>query len=215
MRLSATTLHVGAGLKPARVPVPSPHMAPERPLPSRRSIRLEAFDYTTSGAYFITICTFGRRLLFTTSQLQALVKATWDGLPRHYPHVVPDAFVVMPNHVHGIIWLGDSETPKPLGEVVRAFKSFSARAVNSALGREGNPVWQRNYFEHVIRDDESLAAIQEYIEMNPSRWEEDHENPTGRPDSRDRAFWTRIQVAGSVPAGSRTGLRPAPTIPQP
>ncbi|MGA7562458.1 MAG: transposase [Desulfobaccales bacterium] len=110
----------------------------------------------------------------------------WLDLSQHYPDVQSDAFVIMPNHVHGLAFLEDVGTglkpaPKgkhhPLPEIIRAFKTFSARHINKLRNRAGKPVWQRNYYEHVIRRDESLAKIREYIENNPLRWALDRENP--------------------------------------
>ena len=100
----------------------------------------------------------------------------------------------MPNHVHGIIVLTDASTPtvgeglKPsptggmirrhgLSEVVRAFKTFSAKRINVLRGAVGSPFWQRSYYERVIRDEEELNRVRQYIMDNPGRWEEDPENP--------------------------------------
>ncbi len=164
----------------------------------RRSIRLPGYDYGQAGAYFVTICTQHRTCLFgdvldRAMRLNALghtVQAVWDALPIHYPHVYLDAFVVMPNHVHGIIALLDesavgadfksapTETRHSLPEIVRAFKTFSARRINERSNTVGQPVWQRNYYEHVIRDEPSLSRIRQYIAENPARWPVDRENPT-------------------------------------
>ena len=171
-------------------------------LRQRRSIRLPDYDYSQPGAYFVTICTFRRALLFEEfPQYGELVLETWQDLPNHYPCVALDAFVVMPNHVHGIIFLeGDGPVgagfdpvvdvgagfkPAPtkgtkrhgLPEIVRAFKTFSARRINALKGTPGVPVWQRSYYEHVVRTDEELDRIREYIVNNPLRWEYDRENP--------------------------------------
>ena len=95
----------------------------------------------------------------------------------HYPHVALDAFVIMPNHVHGILVLID-EAPKGGGlpEIVRAFKTFSSRRVNEMRDSGGARVWQRGYYDHVIRSERSLGRIRDYIESNPLRWELDKEN---------------------------------------
>ena len=139
-----------------------------------------------------------------------LVRRCWDRLPQHYGHVSVDAFVIMPNHVHGIIVLmsadvadvadvgaGFKPAPTPtatrssvpatkpprhaLSEVVRAFKTFSARRLNSLRGTPGQPVWQRNYYEQIIRSEGELERIREYIVRNPSDWERDEENPANGP----------------------------------
>jgi putative transposase len=191
----------------------------------RRSIRLKGYDYAQAGAYFVTICAHGRECLFGEvlggeMRLNAygdIVAQCWDDLPRHYPTVGLDAFVVMPNHVHGIVVLTDPATPAPanagvvgaglrparvgaagggadgevvgeatpagrrpappLSEVVRAFKSFSARRVNELRGTGGASVWQRNYYEHIIRNERSLGMVRDYIAGNPARWNADQLHP--------------------------------------
>ena len=193
----------------------------------RRSMRLPGYDYSQAGAYFVTICTRGRVCVLgdvvdgrvRLSEFGRLAHSVWSELPRHYSHVRLDAWVVMPNHVHGIVMLEPSDDvvgaglkpaptienelpsmvldasrsrrvdrtvlkPAPTGrrqhglpEVVRAFKTYSARRINAARGATGTPFWQRNYYEHVIRDEESLDRIREYIVYNPARWDEDPENP--------------------------------------
>lgn len=125
-----------------------------------------------------------------------IAAAVWADLPRHYPHVALDAGVIMPNHIHGIIVLkGDDvvgaglrpaptvgpaptvepapTTRQPLSEIVRAFKSFSARRINELRGTVGVPVWQRNYYERVIRHERELNAIRDYIARNPANWQRD------------------------------------------
>jgi REP element-mobilizing transposase RayT len=125
------------------------------------------------------------------NQLGYIVHACWSELSLHYPKVTLDCFIVMPNHIHGIIFLrgatgaGFKPAPTrdaaPVTEAVRAFKTFSARRVNSVLHRTG-AVWQRNYYERVVRNDRELNAIREYIVNNPARWEFDRENPQRRPE---------------------------------
>jgi REP element-mobilizing transposase RayT len=104
----------------------------------------------------------------------------WQSLPRHYLHLSLDACMVMPNHIHGIIQLTDHAAPDgkraPLSEIVRAFKTYSARRVNLHRGVSGSPVWQRNYYERIIRDDRELEHVRRYIAANPAAWESDPEN---------------------------------------
>ena len=110
--------------------------------------------------------------------------------PAHRPHVRLDRFVVMPNHFHGVLFLeGEEGTArraptrfgKPLARslaaILGAFKAAAARRINQLHGTEGRPVWQRNYFEHTIRGDESLSQIRRYIANNPPNWASDPENP--------------------------------------
>ncbi len=171
-------------------------------LPSRRSIRLKDFDYAAPGGYFITLCTHNRKPLFGEIACGAMllnecglaVQAAWGELAGHYPHVTVDEFAVMPNHLHGILVLGADEEnaraarrPAPTNAIrqgvpviVRTFKTFSAKTVNAACNTPGAAVWQRGYFERVIRGDESLGCVREYIRQNPARWADDDENPSSR-----------------------------------
>jgi len=161
----------------------------------RCSIRLKGYDYSRQGAYSVTVCVQDRECLFgdmvdgemRLNRFGEIVCRVWDGLPRHYPHVVLDAFIVMPNHVHAIMILTDETSvgaglkPAPtrhgLPEIVRAFKTFSVRRINESRATSGQTVWQRNYYEHIIRDDAEMDRIRQYIETNPARWAEDRENP--------------------------------------
>jgi len=169
----------------------------------RRSIRLAGYDYSSSGVYFVTICAFRRMMLFGEIRdakmiphaVGALVVAAWYELPNRFPTVTLDAFALMPNHLHGIIALhkknraeasgtsaeADSAPPNSnptptLAHVVRTFKSLAYAAVRRRL-RRTSPMWQRNYYEHIIRPGNDLTAIQRYVWENPSRWQFDRENP--------------------------------------
>lgn len=168
------------------------------------TIRLSGYDYSRAGAYFVTTCTHGRTNLFgkiVKNEMRLnvygrMVQEVWDGLPGHYPHITLDAFVIMPNHIHGIVILvgaGFKPAPTPksapiandfkpapprhgLPEIVRAFKTFSARQINQLRHTSGTPVWQRNYYEHIIRNKAALNRIRQYIMVNPCHWEKDREN---------------------------------------
>ncbi len=173
----------------------------------RRSIRLQQYDYAQAGAYFVTICIYEHACLLgdiingemRMNAAGQLVADTWTHLPVRFPCIELDAFVVMPNHLHGVLVLSDPPatvgaglalpnnasdfkkqgTPRSaptLADVVGAFKSISAIACNRLLNRSGCPFWQRNYYEHVIRHEKDLERIREYIENNPGRWAEDKEN---------------------------------------
>jgi len=162
----------------------------------RRSIRLKGYDYAQAGAYFITICTQGRACLFgDVVDGQILLNAcgqvvvdSWLWLSDRYPFVDLDEWVVMPNHLHGIMILtgldgrgGSRITPtknrKPIGRLIGAFKTVSTKRLNTMRNTPGVSVWQRNYYEHIVRDEESLIRIRRYILGNPACWEEDPENP--------------------------------------
>ena len=206
----------------------------------RRSIRLRGFDYSRDGAYFVTICTRGRACLLADvvggemrlSEAGRVVQEVWEGLPLHYPHVQTDAWVIMPNHVHGIIVLSAFDTqvraclnPAPtaranetrhgLPEIVRALKTFSARRINALRGAMGSPFWQRNYYEHVIRDDDSLNRIRQYIMDNPARWGEDPENPMVVGEGKEIGSIGSIDVSAAKSAVPDVGVgfKPAPTEP--
>ena len=185
----------------------------------RRSIRLKGYDYSQAGAYFVTIVAWQRECLFgdvvdgvmNLNRHGHIVRDAWFDLKNHYRHVELGEFVIMPNHVHGIIVLIDDGrggsfasgrtnspdispagadnlptnqtrpyvNPKPrhgLPEIVRAFKSFSAKRINRLRRTDGIPVWQRNYYEHIIRNEREMDNITQYIETNPLRWDEDDEN---------------------------------------
>jgi len=155
---------------------------------SRRTIRLRDYDYSQAGAYFVTVCTYQRECIFggvidaemRCNAIGQIVVDTWRSLPPRFAGLVLDEFVVMPNHLHGVLHLGDgaASVRVVLGAVIRAFKSQSAIAANRLLQRPGQPLWQRNYFERVVRDEEELQRIRDYIVNNPACWGEDTENPT-------------------------------------
>ncbi len=163
---------------------------------SRHSIRLKDYDYSTSGMYFVTICTHQRECFLgevkedsvQASQHGQVVEQVWNGLSNHYLNLELDAFIVMPNHIHGIIVLTDSvgaglspahikTSSVTLAKVVNSLKSFSTRQINVLRETPAAPVWQRNYYEHIIRNEQSLNAIREYILFNPARWASDENNP--------------------------------------
>ena len=244
--------------------------------PNRRSIRLKGYDYTQPGAYFITICTHQRHHLFGEvvdgkMQLNALgeiARQCWLAIPDHFPHTALDEFVIMPNHVHGIIWIVDvvganhhspatgtdvvgannyspanantgannyspananagannyspananagaknfsptntgakdfsplqstgrpRGTSKTIGSIVRGFKIGVTKWARE--NTDTYTVWQRNYYEHIIRHDRALDAIRQYIVNNPLRWHLDryNQNAVGR-DSRAVEIWQMLQ----------------------
>jgi REP element-mobilizing transposase RayT len=153
------------------------------PLPNRRTARLNNFDYASCGAYFVTVCTYERACTLgditnqavVLTEIGAIVDQCWRAIPTHFPTATLDTHVVMPNHVHGTILLEARGGPT-LGEIVRAFKARAT--VNTRRHAVAmRPIWQRNYYEHVIRNDADLNRIRQYIADNPTNWETDHENP--------------------------------------
>jgi len=174
----------------------------------RRSIRLKDYEYTTAGWYFVTIVAQDRACLFgevvdaemRLNDAGEMVAKIWSEIPTFYPGVGIDSFVVMPNHLHGIIvlleeqrtasveadplCLPSSEPPaKPLslGDVVRRFKSMTTREYGNGVRQSAWPpfnqrLWQRNYFEHVVRDERDADHLQDYVIDNPANWAFDVEN---------------------------------------
>ena len=151
----------------------------------RRSIRLSGYDYSQAGAYYVTIVAHGRECLFgeitngdmKLSRYGKIIQYVLLDVPKHYPHLELDIFCIMPNHVHIIIVLNHNVLVKrhPLSEVIRAFKSFSAKRINLLRKTPGIAVWQRNYYEHIIRDEKDYESKRNYILMNPQNWENDDE----------------------------------------
>lgn len=231
----------------------------------RRSIRLKGYDYSAPGAYFITVCTHQRQCLFgqvVAGQMELnatglWVQACWQRLPHQFSGLTLDVFVFMPNHMHGILWLGDTPcgdggdicdggdtpcgdgdhgggadicdggdaprkgeafghqvlkqpkvfqpnasplptrtvtpispatrmiapthpigtTPGSIAAIIQNFKSISTRRINQLQWSAGRTIWQRNYYEHIIRDERALQNIQNYILNNPLAWEKDQLHP--------------------------------------
>ncbi len=160
----------------------------------RQSIRLKDYDYSQAGAYYVTIVTHERRVLFgdvvddkmQLNETGQLVVDVWEWLAARHSYVKLDSFVVMPNHLHGIIVIddprrGDSRIAptkhKSLGRLIGMFKTVTTKQSNLAQGTPGQRLWQRNYYERVIRNDEEWNRVREYIAANPTQWEFDVENP--------------------------------------
>jgi putative transposase len=151
----------------------------------RQSIRLNGYDYSRSGAYFITICTHEREYLFgdivnETIELNTvgdIARSHWQQLSQHHSNIIIDESIVMPNHLHGIIILESSIDPtKSISEIIRGFKTFSAKAINKERSLRGVPVWQRNYYDRIIRNELELERVRQYIINNPRNWDADKNN---------------------------------------
>ncbi|MGH9742294.1 MAG: transposase [Candidatus Acidiferrum sp.] len=170
----------------------------------RRSIRLLGADYTEAGAYFVTICAVDRKEIFASiedgrvllSELGKIVRACLVQIPDHFAHASIKESVIMPNHVHAIIALSVGaryivpplQRPRALEQfqkpvkgsiptIVRTFKAAVARQAGGELGMASREIWQRNYFERVLRDGKEYADASRYVLENPMRWEWDKENP--------------------------------------
>ena len=177
----------------------------------RKALRLPGYDYSKPGAYYVTVVTRWRGLLFEDTSFKECVRQTWEELSRHFLQVTLDTFIVMPNHLHGIVIInGETNgnggfvgathelplqgTPAArrqmlLPKVLNYFKMNSSKRINLLRNTPGISVWQRSYYEHIIRDEEELARVQEYIQNNPLHWELDKENPANRmgADRRDNS----------------------------
>lgn len=166
----------------------------------RRSIRLKKYDYSSPGAYFITICTFKHHCLFgdvkddnvILSRIGRIVEQYWQDITGHFEHIITDEYIIMPNHIHGIMIITSNQSRDtayrvPTAEkfsnprvgsiptVIRSFKS----AVTRWCHHQGfkNFRWQSRYYEHIIRNENELNQIREYIKLNPLKWDLDRENP--------------------------------------
>ena len=177
----------------------------------RRSIRLPGYDYSWPGAYFVTICTYGSDCLFGAvaggrvrlSECGCAARDEWLRSASVRVGIILDAFVIMPNHLHGIIVLTpESQSnvsdvgahavgahscaplqprqqprlqrrPRSLSSFIACYKATATRRINQLRGTPGARVWQRNYYERVVRDDDELARARGYILQNPARWAED------------------------------------------
>lgn len=200
----------------------------------RRSIRLKDYDYSQPGKYFITVCihdkrkqlfgevTIGRMI---ENKIADTVRIWWNKIPDHFPNIALDEFIIMPNHIHGIIVIRDpvgagSSRPNlpepsglhksieiyeysevgmnghdgchcndrddrdnngrddraPLGMIMGYFKYQTIKQINTLCNTGIRKIWQRNYYDHIIRDQKSLFFIRNYIRNNPAAWEIDREN---------------------------------------
>jgi len=159
----------------------------------RHQFRLKEYDYTNVGAYFLTVCTKDKQLFFENESIKTIVQKCWEEIPQHFPNVELDRFVVMPNHVHGIIVITERRDaiyrvptkntfgplqPGSLSAIIGSFKSACARLIRrDTTCRVPTFAWQGRFYEHVIRNDKEMDRIRQYIIENPARWAEDEENP--------------------------------------
>lgn len=156
----------------------------------RNSLRLQSYDYAWPGAYFVTICVADRMPRFgevvgARVELNAagyMVDEQWRRLSDRFLHVKIDAHVVMPNHLHAVLEINTSDASgrESLSDIVGAFKSLTSRIYVAGVRDAGWPafdgrLWQRGFYDHVVRDDRDLERIREYIANNPARWHEDRE----------------------------------------
>jgi REP element-mobilizing transposase RayT len=188
----------------------------------RRSIRLKGYDYSQPGAYFVTLCTQNREFLFGEIANDTMLLNSYGKITEHEwlrsadvrAEVELDVFVVMPNHVHGIVWINKRgavdatrrahgraplrRKPGSLGSMVAGFKSGVTRRVNALRCSPGGRVWQRNYYERIVRDEDELKRIRQYITDNPIRWALDDNNPAKLKRNRSAVGAHGVRP-GSVP----------------
>ncbi len=180
----------------------------------RHSVRMKDFDYSIDARWFVTICTHERKCTLgeiveeemKLNEIGRIVEECWLAIPDHFPNVILDEFVIMPNHIHGlleVVTLGEfvgarhalplqdkgkdntnniAKSGKPiagsLGIIIGSFKSAVTKRINELHGKSSRePFWQRNYYEHGIRTDVERERIQNYIKENPLLWNEDDDNP--------------------------------------
>ena len=184
----------------------------------RRSIRLKGWDYSSPNYYFITLCVQNRENLFGNivngkmmlTEIGSMIEETWLVMQIKYSGIAVDEFVVMPNHIHGILGLhvgaaphacpfastielgqedpGQTQGSAPTGkflslsDMIRQFKTRTTKKYSENVIRSNWPefhkrLWQRNYYEHIIRNEKELEQIREYILNNPAHWQDDDENP--------------------------------------
>jgi len=208
---------------------------------NRKVIRLKGYDYSLAGAYFVTICTYNsfcslghvKEGIVILSTIGKKADKFWQEISAHHGNTQLDEFIVMPNHVHGIIMISDQDTncrgvqlnaptksarntthssrglylsapthpgrmspsTKPLSVTVRTYKS----ALTNWCRKNGfsNFKWQRNYYEHIIRNEKELSRIREYIQNNPINWELDRENPSSKNFNLEHGlYWKDIYQQG-------------------
>jgi len=160
--------------------------------PRRKRTRLGTFDYRSPGPYFVTICTHHREHRFgviVADEMQPapageMVAEIWSMLLDQYPTTVLADFVVMPNHMHGVLWFEPAEeSARPaLADVVTWFKTVTTNHYIRGVRDSGWPpydrhLWQRNYHEHIVRNDADMERIRDYVRNNPANWREDTYHP--------------------------------------
>jgi REP element-mobilizing transposase RayT len=181
----------------------------------RRSIRLKNYDYSQPGYYFLTICTYQRQSWFGEikndrmylNQIGKIVAEEWINTPKIRSNFLLDEWVIMPNHLHGIVIINENlnlladrnishkkilgernrdilgarnaplrQEPNSISSFVAGFKSAVTKRINLLRDNRDIPIWQRNYYESIIRDENALRVIREYVLNNPFQWKKDPDN---------------------------------------
>ena len=169
----------------------------------RKSIRLQEYDYSQAGGYFITICTHERKCLFgkvvdgeiQMNDIGKIVKSEWLKTEEIRDNVSTDEFIIMPNHLHGILFIDEptdrrgtvhraptverfgQPTSNSIPTIIRSFKATATKQINELRNTPGLPVWQRGFYDRIVRNDDELNRIREYIHYNPLKCQLDTDNP--------------------------------------
>ncbi len=168
----------------------------------RKRNRLPDYDYSAPGWYYITVCTYKLHCWFgkiedgkmQLNKIGKIVEQCWEKTPKHFNRIELDEYIVMPNHVHGIIIINSNDvgnadlrslqkndrTKMLLSKVIHGFKSTVTRKIRKQLN-EYAFAWQRSFYDHIIRNEKSLYKIRNYIHNNPIRWYVDKNNPLNLP----------------------------------
>ena len=166
---------------------------PRHSLPNRRSLRLQGYDYRSSGVYFVTICTVEKRPLLgmirdrsvQLNELGQIADNCWKQIERVRSGIANDAYIVMPNHIHGILHFSTEDVTDnapaavrdlaagSLGAILGQYKSIVTKRSQFLRPPPPRSIWQRNYYDHIIRSVASLEKIRQYIFENPAPWVDD------------------------------------------
>jgi REP element-mobilizing transposase RayT len=172
---------------------------------NRRSIRLKDYDYSQTGMYFVTICAKDRKCLFgkikneemELNELGEIIEEEWIKSSEIRKEICLDEFIIMPNHLHGVVFIDNGDDvlmeddaavgangrsplrmkPKSISSFMAGFKSAVTKRINLFRNTPASPIWQRNYYERVIRNEKELDGIRQYIYYNAGNWYNDIENP--------------------------------------
>ena len=154
----------------------------------RKNSRLKDFDYSQPGYYFVTLCTKDKINYFgkvtdseiSLNRLGKIAEYNWEQIPKHYQNVQIDTYIIMPNHIHGIIIINEAQIINQLkfersstiprygllSKIINSYKNIVTKTIKSEFG-ETQFRWQRSFYEHIIRSENSLSSIREYILQNP------------------------------------------------
>lgn len=186
---------------------------------NRKSIRLQNYNYSGGGIYFVTILTKDRKCCLSEIKDYGavllepgkIVDRFWNELTIRYQDIILDEYIVMPNHLHGIICIAGDEAihelplqntagrrKMMLSKMVGYFKMNSAKEINTIQGSAGSPFWHRNYFERIIRNEKELNNVRQYIHYNPAKWQMDYENPENyiESDEKLKTYYNSIWSKG-------------------